>query len=242
MQLVEEALAGKVHQPSGTNRLDDAMIDTANRVARDSAEFAQSPEDTRMLVHLGADDLTRSMWYYDPDINLNRKKYIPLTDVRDRQINARHFGELDYSDPKALDELLNTWDGLDDDIGRVNMAEPNVELGAISEAIGTGIIAMAEEYSGEVEFTEDDRLDMAEFVNAVVEVAVAVEQGDSNLGDAGAVVEDFLANNPELADVAAQVGAALLSGDAGDGAEGGPPPDDGGESEPPPEEEPPDEE
>lgn len=91
------------------------------------------------------------------------------------------------------------------------MAEENVELGALSEAVATGIIAMANDVSDQVEFTEADRLDMAELVDALVEVAAAVEEGAATPAAAGAVVTSFLEENPEIADVAAEVGAALLA-------------------------------
>ena len=113
------------------------------------------------------------------------------------------------------------------------MAEEGVELGALAESVATGIIVMAEEVSGEVEFTEEDRMDMEELVDALVEVAVVAAEGGGDYGVAGQVVTEFLEANPEIANVAAEVGAALLAegedgGDeeasdpAGDG-NGGPP-------------------
>ena len=98
------------------------------------------------------------------------------------------------------------------------------ETGAIATAVATGVVKMVEDASESVEITDEERLDMEELVGALVEVAVAVEAG-ADPGMAGEIVAEFLETNPEIADAAGAIGAALL-----DEAEGG-----GGNEAPPPE-------
>ena len=74
---------------------------------------------------------------------------------------------------------------------------------------------MVEDAAKSIEITEEDRMDMEALVEALIEVALAVEEG-ADPGMAGELVTEFLETNPEIADAAGAIGAALL-----DQAEGG---------------------
>ena len=74
---------------------------------------------------------------------------------------------------------------------------------------------MVEDAAKSIEITEEDRMDMEALVEALIEVALAVE-GGADPGMAGELVTEFLETNPEIADAAGAIGAALL-----DQAEGG---------------------
>ena len=74
---------------------------------------------------------------------------------------------------------------------------------------------MVEDAAESIEITEEDRMDMEALVEALIEVALAVEEG-ADPGMAGEAVTEFLETNPEIADAAGAIGAALL-----DQAEGG---------------------
>ena len=106
------------------------------------------------------------------------------------------------------------------------------ELGAVSEAIATGLVALAEEFSPDLEITAEEEGELTAMVDAMIDVSVAVEEG-APLGEAGAIVVEFLEQNPDVANAAAEIGAALLSEGGGDGEPEGGDEDSGGPPGPP---------
>ena len=77
---------------------------------------------------------------------------------------------------------------------------------------------MVEDAAKSIEITEEDRMDMEALVEALIEVALAVEEG-ADPGMAGELVTEFLETNPEIADAAGAIGAALLDQAEGGGGE-----------------------
>ena len=57
---------------------------------------------------------------------------------------------------------------------------------------------MVEDAAKSIEITEEDRMDMEALVEALIEVALAVEEG-ADPGMAGELVTEFLETNPEIA-------------------------------------------
>ena len=123
-----------------------------------------------------------------------------------------------------------------------NGADENVEVGAMAEALATGLVVMVAESGEDMELDDNDRVDMAELLDATVEVVVASEAGQQVPEPALEVVAGFLNENPELADHAIEMGSVILSEFGGEAAppDAGPP--EGGPPEGPPEGEPPPEE
>ena len=77
---------------------------------------------------------------------------------------------------------------------------------------------MVEDAAKSIEITEEDRMDMEALVEALIEVALAVEEG-ADPAMAGELVTEFLETNPEIADAAGAIGAALLDQSEGGGSE-----------------------
>ena len=98
----------------------------------------------------------------------------------------------------------------DPDMDRTDMADEAVEFAGIAEAVATGIVAMAADAKESGALSEEDIVDVADLVDMVLEVSVAVESGQDP-GEAGSVVAEFLESNMEIADVAGEIGAALLA-------------------------------
>ena len=93
---------------------------------------------------------------------------------------------------------------------RADMAGEDAEFAGIAEAMATGIVAMAADAREAGELSEEDIAGVADLVDMVLEVSVAVEAGQDP-GEAGAVVSEFLESNIAIADAAGEIGAALLA-------------------------------
>ena len=84
------------------------------------------------------------------------------------------------------------------------------EFAGISEAVAAGLLAMAADAEEAGELSEEDIVEVSNLVDLVLEVSMSVESGEDP-GEAGEVVSGFLESNMEIADMAGELGAALLS-------------------------------
>ena len=91
-------------------------------------------------------------------------------------------------------------------IARVDM--DNQEISAIAESIAVGVISMATE-SG-VEPTQAERVNMEELVQCLLQLSAASDAGQDP-GEVTAIVQDFLNSEPELANIAGELGAAIIA-------------------------------
>lgn len=86
----------------------------------------------------------------------------------------------------------------------------NQEFAGVAQAVATGLLAMAADAEEAGELSEEDMIDISDLLDRILEVSMVVESGNDP-GEAGEVVSGFLESNMEIADMAGELGAAMLA-------------------------------